>query len=42
MTDLTRGPDLGVCYYPEQWPEEKWAYDAPRMVRLGVTVARFA
>ncbi|HQY43333.1 MAG TPA: beta-galactosidase [Paracoccaceae bacterium] len=42
MTDLTRGPDLGVCYYPEQWPEEKWADDAARMVRLGLTWVRIA
>ena len=29
---------LGVCYYPEQWPEDWWADDAARMVEL--TVAR--
>ena len=23
---------LGVCYYPEHWPEEIWAEDARRMV----------
>ena len=22
---------LGVCYYPEQWPESMWADDARRM-----------
>ena len=22
---------LGVCYYPEHWPEEGWAEDARRM-----------
>lgn len=40
MTDLTRGPDLGVCYYPEQWPEPKWAEDAARMVALGLKWVR--
>ena len=42
MTDLMRCPDLGVCYYPEQWPEEKWAEDAARMVALGLTWVRIA
>lgn len=42
MSDLTRGPDLGVCYYPEQWPEEKWAEDAARMVALGLKWVRIA
>ncbi|WP_430424787.1 beta-galactosidase [Phenylobacterium sp.] len=27
---------LGVCYYPEHWPEELWADDARRMVELGI------
>ena len=22
---------IGVCYYPEHWPEEVWADDARRM-----------
>ena len=22
---------LGVCYYPEHWPEQWWRYDARRM-----------
>ncbi len=42
MTHLTCGPELGVCYYPEQWPEEKWAEDAARMVALGLTWVRIA
>jgi beta-galactosidase len=40
MTKTQRGPDLGVCYYPEQWPEAKWASDAARMVDLGLTWVR--
>ena len=31
---------LGVCYYPEHWPEETWARDAARMKDLGLTWVR--
>ncbi len=31
---------LGVCYYPEHWPEEAWAPDAQRMRALGLTYVR--
>jgi beta-galactosidase len=31
---------LGVCYYPEHWPEEVWADDARRMVEAGLTWVR--
>lgn len=31
---------LGVCYYPEHWPETKWAEDAARMEALGLTWVR--
>jgi beta-galactosidase len=31
---------LGVCYYPEHWPEEMWARDAQRMHGLGLTYVR--
>ncbi len=31
---------LGVCYYPEQWPETMWAEDAQRMVALGLQMVR--
>ncbi|KXU83183.1 beta-galactosidase [Paraburkholderia monticola] len=33
---------LGVCYYPEQWPRAMWADDAQRMVELGITHVRIA
>ncbi|SMY06713.1 beta-galactosidase [Flavimaricola marinus] len=33
-------PTLGVCYYPEHWPEEQWAEDAARMVHTGLTWVR--
>lgn len=31
---------LGVCYYPEHWPEDMWADDARRMVEAGITRVR--
>ena len=31
---------LGVCYYPEHWPESIWAQDAARMKALGITIVR--
>lgn len=31
---------LGVCYYPEHWPEELWRDDAQRMVEMGLSRAR--
>ncbi|MGN6773313.1 MAG: beta-galactosidase [Rhizobiaceae bacterium] len=31
---------LGVCYYPEHWPETFWAEDARRMAELGLTFVR--
>lgn len=27
---------VGVCYYPEHWPEEIWAEDAARMAETGI------
>jgi beta-galactosidase len=33
-------PRLGVCYYPEQWPEAMWARDAARMAELGLKQVR--
>lgn len=31
---------LGVCYYPEHWPEDIWANDAARMVAAGLSWVR--
>jgi len=31
---------LGVCYYPEHWPESIWQEDARRMRELGLRVVR--
>jgi beta-galactosidase len=33
---------LGVCYYPEQWPESYWQSDAERMVDMGISHVRIA
>lgn len=31
---------LGVCYYPEHWPEDMWGADAADMVAVGITWVR--
>ncbi|WP_195818995.1 beta-galactosidase [Roseobacter sp. MH60115] len=31
---------LGVCYYPEHWPEEMWPADAAEMVAAGISWVR--
>ena len=31
---------LGVCYYPEHWPENWWAEDARRMKAMGIVFVR--
>ncbi len=31
---------FGVCYYPEQWPESRWATDAASMAELGLDLVR--
>lgn len=31
---------IGVAYYPEQWPEERWAIDAELMREWGIEVVR--
>ena len=33
---------LGVCYYPEHWPEDWWAEDACRMRKAGIKYVRIA
>jgi beta-galactosidase len=33
---------LGVAYYPEQWPEERWLVDARLMAEAGIRVVRMA
>jgi len=31
---------LGCCYYPEHWPEDRWAEDARRMAEMGLELVR--
>jgi beta-galactosidase len=31
---------LGVCYYPEHWPESRWSQDAEMMKGIGLSFAR--
>ncbi len=31
---------LGVCYYPEHWPEQRWAEDVRQMAALGLSLVR--
>ena len=33
-------PAIGVCYYPEHWPEEQWEADARQMAEVGISVVR--
>lgn len=33
---------LGVCYYPEHWPETQWESDARRMAEMGIERVRIA
>nr|MDD6336401.1 beta-galactosidase [bacterium] len=33
---------LGVCYYPEHWPQNMWEEDLTRMKALGLTTVRVA
>jgi beta-galactosidase len=33
---------VGVDYYPEHWPEERWAYDADLMHDAGFNIVRLA
>ena len=33
---------LGVCYYPEHWPESWWPDDAAKMREMGITYVRVA
>lgn len=31
---------LGVCYYPEQWPRQRWPQDVAAMAELGLSYVR--
>lgn len=38
--DPISSPHLGVCYYPEHWPRERWEIDAQMMVDAGIKIVR--
>jgi beta-galactosidase len=40
LADGRRMMKLGVCYYPEHWPEDWWADDARRMAEMGLSRVR--
>lgn len=40
MANNAPAPGLGVCYYPEHWPEDMWADDARRIVEMGLSWVR--
>eukprot|EP00455_Lapot_gusevi_P046412 TRINITY_DN6106_c0_g1_i2.p1 TRINITY_DN6106_c0_g1~~TRINITY_DN6106_c0_g1_i2.p1 ORF type:complete len:793 (+),score=202.13 TRINITY_DN6106_c0_g1_i2:63-2441(+) len=42
VSSISRQLDLGVCWYPEQWPESLWEDDLSRMAALGIKYARIA
>jgi len=42
QTDALKEFRLGVCYYPEHWPESLWENDFRRMRELGLSVVRVA
>ncbi len=33
-------PSLGVCYYPEHWPQAVWERDAAQMAEIGIRYVR--
>ena len=33
---------IGVCYFPEHWPRERWETDVQQMVEAGIDVVRMA
>ena len=37
---MTETAMLGVCYYPEHWPEQEWASDAAAMRESGIGTVR--
>jgi len=36
----SESPRIGVCYFPEHWPRERWATDVEGMVKAGIDVVR--
>jgi len=42
VTGGQASPRVGVCYFPEHWPRERWADDAAQMADAGLEVVRLA
>ena len=42
MQGITNTLELGVCYYPEHWPQELWEDDFRRMKECGISIVRMA
>ncbi|WP_235298596.1 beta-galactosidase [Portibacter marinus] len=40
MTNFIVRPELGVCYYPEQWNKHLWVEDIEKMKALGLSWVR--
>ena len=41
MSDNAKNnPKIGVCYYPEHWPEQQWADHCVKMVAAGINLVR--
>jgi len=38
----TATPRIGVCYFPEHWPRERWETDVEQMAEAGIEVVRMA
>ncbi len=32
--------NIGVCYYPEHWPQDNWSNDAAKMREMGISIVR--
>ena len=39
---MSSSPQLGVCYYPEHWPEDLWINDAQKIAETGINWVRIA
>jgi beta-galactosidase len=40
VLDLPNAPLIGVAWYPEQWPEQRWNADLTLMQQAGLNVIR--
>ena len=40
--EILKTVNVGVCYYPEHWPRERWQIDIDNMLDMGMSVVRIA